>query len=141
MKEIALLLRALKLYAHQAHNLCGRVAFHQDHEFFAEVYEAAENDYDGVVERIIGLFGEEKAPTLAEEMSFIGQKVSNLPQMGVKENSAFYQVILQLEMEICAKIAAYCKSGQCSPGTEQLLGDVCNRLETEQYKIKQRLKK
>jgi DNA-binding ferritin-like protein len=59
MKDLAVHLRAMQIYAHTAHNLCARVPFFQDHAFFADTYSALEDDYDSVIERIIGTKGEQ----------------------------------------------------------------------------------
>jgi DNA-binding ferritin-like protein len=125
------------MVAQHAHNLCARVVFEQDHEFFASVYQAADADYDSVIERIIGTIGEQNVPSLQE----IAQAIGSQSVMPEKENSAYYKKILALEENICARIDALCKSGQISEGTKQLIGDIANRLEVEKYKIKQRVKK
>ena len=36
----------MQIFAHTAHNLCARVPFFQDHEFFSDTYTALEGDYD-----------------------------------------------------------------------------------------------
>jgi DNA-binding ferritin-like protein len=140
MKELKILLRSLQLYAHMAHNLCARVVFQQDHEFFASVYEAADNDFDAVMERCIGLYGEDSVPSLTEQLQMISAIIANMPTKGVKENSVFYMNILDIEQKIVAKATEVIKSG-ATQGTTQLLGDICNRLEVEMYKIKQRVRK
>jgi DNA-binding ferritin-like protein len=106
----------------------------------ADIYNAAESDYDAVAERIIGTMGEEQLPSLSEQMKAVFAKVNTLPLVGVKENSVMFETILQLEKEICAAVTAAVASG-VSEGTKQLIGDICNRLEVEQYKISRRLKK
>ena len=136
MKELAVMLRVLQIYAHQAHQVVGRVVFVQDHEMLADIYTAAEKDYDDVIERIIGLMGEENIPSMQE----ISQNIAGLPGIE-KENSAYFEKILQIEKGICAHIEMLAKSEQITQGTLQLIGDICNRLEKEQYKIKRRLKK
>jgi DNA-binding ferritin-like protein len=140
MKELQILLRALQLYAHSCHHLAARVVFMQDHDMLADIYTAAETDYDAISERIIGIQGEEQYPSLGEQMKAVFAKVNGLPLMGLKENSAMFEAILQLEQEICAAAQTAIAAGM-SEGTKQLVGDVCNRLEVEQYKIKRRLKK
>lgn len=138
MKELVILLRSLNLYAHSAHNLCGRVPFFQDHEFFNEIYSAADVNYDSVIERMIGLSGEESVPSLPEQLEAIHQILSQLPEKGVKENAIFFQVILEKQKMVCAKIEELCKSG-LPQGTIQMLGNIADQSEQFQYKIKQRL--
>ncbi len=138
MKDVLIHLRVMNLFAHSAHNLVARMPFHQDHEFFGEVYAAVDTDYDGVAERIIGVYGE-SAMNLAEIIQAVSVKVAQLPSIGVKENKLFYNVQLQLEQELCKLCQAAIASG-VSEGTKQMLGDVCNFSEIRQYKIKQRIK-
>lgn len=128
----------MNLFAHSAHNLVARMPFHEDHEFFAGVYEVADSDYDGVAERIIGLYGE-AAMNLNEIMQAVVAKLAPLPSIGVKENKLFYNVQLQLEQELCKLCVAAIASG-ASEGSKQMLGDICNASEVRQYKIKQRIK-
>jgi len=139
MQELILHLRCMQLFSHNAHNLMSRVPFFQDHEFFGEVYAALEGDYDSVVERTIGLMGEQATGlnTLPERIAL---KMKSLPSIGVKENSTFLQALLSLEAELCKLVALEISKG-VSSGTEQLIGEICNQSEIRQYKIKQRLKK
>jgi hypothetical protein len=44
-----------------------------------------------------------------------------------------------MEQELCKKISMTIAAG-VSPGTEQLLGNLCDFSEVRQYKIKQRIK-
>lgn len=139
MKELAILLRAMQIYGHNTHNLVGRTPFFSDHEFFGSTYSELEGDYDSVVERIIGLYGEEAVgfPTL---MDSVAAYIKTCPSVGVKENSVFFQHQLGLEQKLCAKISEVIAAGT-TPGTEQTLGTICEKSEIRQYKIKQRLKK
>ena len=139
MKEILIHLRAMNLFGHSAHLLCGRVAFHSDHAFFGEAYEKASDDYDSVAERTIGLFGEEQLQ-LQMILQGAAAKLQAAPSVGVKENATFYQYLLQMEMELC-KLCAIGVAQAQSEGVKQLLGEICNQSESMQYKIKQRLKK
>lgn len=140
MKELAILLRALQLYAHLAHNLSARSTFFSDHSFFAEIYEAADDNYDSVIERMIGLYGEAAIPDLQEQMNAMNALTQHLPQKGVKDNEVFFQVILEKQKLVCGMIEKLCSSG-LPQGTIQMLGDISNQSEGFQYKLKQRLKK
>lgn len=140
MKELAILLRAINLYAHSAHNLCGRVPFFQDHEFFLELYEAADAAYDDVIERMIGINGEDSVPSLSEQLQAISSLVGPLPEKGVASNSVYFEILLEKQKMVCAKIEELCKSG-LPQGTIQMLGNIADKSEVFQYKIKQRLKK
>jgi DNA-binding ferritin-like protein len=139
MKEILIQLRTMQMFAHSAHHLVARTPFHSDHEFFSEVYSSIENDFDSVAERIIGLLGEESME-LNSIIIGVANKLKNCPSIGVKENSIFYIHQLKYEDELCQLVSSILSAG-VTPGTEQLLGDICNKSEARKYKIKQRLKK
>lgn len=139
MKELLIHLRAMNLFSHSAHNLVARVPFHSDHSFFGDVYGELNDEYDSVAERTIGLMGE--APLrLQDILAGAAAKLAQAPSINVKENGTFYQVQLQMEQELCRLIPAIIAQG-ATEGTKQLLGDICNRSEVRQYKIKQRIKK
>lgn len=140
MKELVILLRSINLYAHSAHNLCGRIPFFQDHEFFAEIYNNADSAYDDVIERMIGLYGEASIPSLSEQLIMLTEIAKVLPEKDVASNSVYFQVILNKQKSVCAKIEELCKSG-LPQGTIQMLGNITDKSEQIQYKIKQRLKK
>ena len=103
MKDLVILLRAMQIYGHNTHNLVGRTPFFSDHEFFGSVYSELEGDYDSVVERSIGLYGEESVG-FPEMMDFVAQYMKQCPSVGVKENSIFFQHQLGLEQKLCSKI-------------------------------------
>jgi len=139
MKQLLIQLRTMQLFTHGAHNLCSKVLFFQDHDFFGSVYTVLEGDYDSVLERMIGLHGEESLdyPNL---LNAIATKLKPLPSVGVKENSEFFKALLTLEVELCSLIKQTIAKGT-TPGTEQLIGEIANQSEMRQYKIKQRIKK
>ena len=57
MYELLITLRAGQIIVHHAHNLAKGKTFFADHEFLSETYTSLENDYDSVIERIIGTKG------------------------------------------------------------------------------------
>lgn len=138
MRDILVHLRTMQMFAQTAHQLVARGPFHSDHAFFGDAYEAAADAYDSVAERIIGLMGEEalKPQTILLE---VNEKLKMAPSTGVKENKLFYQFQLMMEQELCKKVSMAIAAG-VSPGTEQMLGDLCDKSEVRQYKIKQRIK-
>lgn len=140
MIELLACLRALQLFTHHAHNLCGRVAFFSDHEFFGSSYGELEGDYDSLIERIIGTKGEVPELELKALLSMVGSKLIDAPSVGQKENKIFFQYQLKHEQIICKYIEQLCKTGGLSQGQVQLLGDIAQRSEIRQYKIKQRCK-
>jgi len=139
MLQIAICFRALQIYSQHAHNLCGRLAFHQDHEFFGEVYNFPDDAYDSVIERIIGTKGEEGLE-LKNILKGVYAKLDKAPDVGVKENKQFYMFILDQMKYINKEINEMCKSPEMSEGTKQLLGGHADSIEVFIYKIQQRVK-
>ena len=134
MNELAILLKALNIYGHACHFLCSRVVFMQDHIFLGEIYEAAEDNYDAVVERCIGL-------GIKVDIQDINVKAA-ARAASIKvgdDNSTKLSGCLSLEQEVVAMIEKLRKGGSLSLGTETLLGDIASESEIRQYKLKQRL--
>ena len=129
MNDIAALLRFLQLYTHNAHNLCYGETFFQDHDYFGELYPAYEAAYDNVVERMIGL---DLNPDLIQIQEISVSILKKYP-------SGSFQTILEGEKKLCLKIQQLVPSSQ-SEGTKQMLGDICDKSEIRQYKLKQRMK-
>lgn len=139
MKELLIHLRVLGMFAQNAHNLAKGPLFFQDHCFLGEVYTAANSDYDGVAERMVGTMGP-KHLNLHEISKAAFSAILKLPSNEVSQNSEFFSIILKLEKETCKKIEELCKSG-ISEGTRQFIGNIADMSEIRQYKIQQRLAK
>lgn len=134
--KIAAILRGGQIYAQHAHNrVCG-TPFHSDHAFFGDVYGQYANDYDAIVERMIGLGESVNGMDVAKKGL---QLVSNFPSDCGRDNRGFYEALTFLEAELCNDCEECVKSGEYSEGTNQLIGDICNRAEMRQYKLRQRL--
>jgi len=139
MKPLMTHLKAMNLAAHNMHNLAARVPFFADHEKLAEFYEKYDDDFDGTVERYIGLNGSESL-NLNEIHMLACQKLQTIPAQ-FKENGDMFRTLLILEQELCKIIEEYLISMKVSEGTRQMLGEICNQSEVRQYLIKQRVKK
>jgi DNA-binding ferritin-like protein len=136
MKELAVILKTLNIFAHNAHNLVSRVVFNQDHEFLGEIYSEADSNYDDVVERMIGLG---LSPNLNEINMLACQKAVSI-QLG-QDNYSKLHACLDLEKASCQIIEQLVRSNQVSVGTEQLIGGIADKSEVRQYKLQQRLTK
>ena len=132
------LLRAMQIYSHNAHHLIKGNSFFGDHEFFGDVYLKLEDDFDSVAERIIGLFGEEPL-NLQVMMVEVTKRLANCPSTGVIDIKDFFSYQLKLELSLCDLVRQILMKN-VTPGTEQLIGEICNQSEIRQYKLKQRLK-
>lgn len=132
MHNTAIILRALQLYAHNAHNLAKGKTFLEDHEFFGELYGAYEGEYDSIVERMIGL-GEE--PDLND---ITKQAADAATANEFKDNENAFSVLLVTEKELCSSIEK--DMTDASNGTQNLLQGIADNSEMRQYKLKRRLK-
>lgn len=139
MLELAINLRVLQFYAHHAHHICARLVFMPDHEFLSEIYTKAEQDYDDVIERYIGLNGDSSFNE-AQLLSMSAQKVEGLSLNTAKDNKEMLLTCLSLIQQINSKIETLCKQSDITQGTLQLLGDQSNKNEILVYKLKQRTK-
>jgi DNA-binding ferritin-like protein len=137
MQNLLICLRALQIIAHHYHNVCGKIAFHQDHEFFGEVYSAAESDYDSVIERIIGKDGVQ-AINLDQILSQVSAKIKPILKSAA-ENKAYYEALLAQIEYINSEIQKLIDGKLVSRGTEQLIGEIANKNEILIYKIKRRI--
>lgn len=137
MKELAILLKLLNVYSHNAHNLVEKSLFFQDHEYLAELYSAYDDAYDSVIERIIGLT-DSSAINLIEINTIAAQTLQSLPSKE-SENVAYFQKIEQMEQKLRSHIQTLNPS--VSIGTQQLIGGLADDSEKRSYKIKQRCKK
>lgn len=133
MKTIASYLRSLQFFAHNAHNLVYGEYFHQDHEYFAELYQAYESAYDSIVERMIGLGQKidlgEITLSAAESVKGLGKEM---------ECKKIYSILLDSEKKLVKQLES-AMSGK-SQGTQNMLQDMADQSEQRQYKIQQRLK-
>ncbi len=137
MKELAILLRCMALYAQNAHNLCEKSLFFQDHAFLGDLYNTYIDAYDGVVERIIGLADSNAINLVEVQMA----AVSLLKSYAAKEseNVAYFQKLEMMEQKLRAHITALNPS--VSVGTQQMIGDLADKSEMRSYKLKARCKK
>lgn len=133
MKNLAIILRAMQLYAHNMHNLIKGPTFFQDHEFLGELYPTYEKIYDQVIERIIGLNG----LTSTELCHIQGEAYKALDHLNKSIVSAdIFKVLLECE----SAVRLICKqtNAASSLGTQNLLAQISDDSEMRSYKLKQR---
>ena len=135
--QIATLLRAGQLYNHHCHNNVAGATFFSDHEYFGEVYPALEGDYDGCIERYIGLC-KMPADTVAIAANAT-DLISDMPLQPGEGNHNFFSASLKLEEALCKLLGDVCSS-KIPEGTKQFLGDIADKSEKRQYFLTQRLK-
>lgn len=132
MKNLAIVLRASQLYAHQAHNLTTGCTFQQDHATFGDFYGAYEKAYDDVVERIIGLTGDCDITGITKSACDIAEKHK------FKNAKSAYTVLLATEKSICEVCTS--ENKKASLGTQNLLQGLAEASEKRMFLIQQRLK-
>lgn len=137
--QLAVQLRSMQLFAHSAHHFVDGSLFFADHDFLGETYKKLDNDYDEVVERIIGLYGEEQID-LHVVLAGVINRLHNVPTSSVKENKIFFDILLDMEHELCTLIEKICYSDGVTEGLKQLIGEIANSSEKRQYKLRQRTK-
>lgn len=136
--QITVLLRAIQIFYHAAHNTIYGPTFVADHGLLGDFYPQAEEDYDSVAERFIGLNGADAFDWLEINQKSINFLAHNKAD-SKKEAEEKFSFGLLLEgrlIECCGETE---KAVEYSFGTKQLIGDVANRAEMRVYKIKQRL--
>ena len=124
--QVATAFRALNLYAHQAHHMCKGATFMQDHAFFGELYSFAEDSYDSLVERSIGI--NDGDPNLSEIITKANDLISSL-------NDDFYSHCLGISKEICDEINVI---KNYDVGTLNLLQGIHDNLSVFIYKMQRR---
>ncbi len=133
MKNVAVILRALQLYAHNAHNLAKGKTFLEDHELFGDFYAAYEKEYDSVVERMIGLGQTVDLRAICQEACDLACG-SALPS----DNEKALQTLLATEKSLVEDIEKVYEDGSC--GTQNLLAQIADNSEARQYLLIRRLK-
>lgn len=132
MKAIAIQLRALQLFAHNAHNLAKGDTFFADHEFLGELYAAYEGEYDSVVERMIGLSGTADLAGINRAACEMATKISaDTPSLNFTAIQAF-EAALRSQIEIVMPKA--------TAGTQNLIAGIADNSEVRSYKISRRIK-
>jgi len=136
MEQLAILLKSLNVYSHNAHNLCKGSLFFADHAFLNDVYSQADGHYDDVVERMIGLG---QTPDLVKINLMAVDAIKSHPQ-NPPENKVYFQVILSQCEAMCQHIEQLVKTPGMYEGTRQMIGNIADELEMLKYKLKQRTK-
>lgn len=133
LSDLAAQLRALQLFAHNAHNLADGVGFFGDHEFLGEAYAEYEEAYDQVVELMIG----ERAvgsPDL-DLVKLQSDAVALLSQMPPEDE---FQTLLNGELQVQSAVDAICKT-ETSQGIQNLVGAIAQSGKKRIYKLRRRL--
>jgi len=128
MVDLLIMFRTLNLYAHHAHNMCYGKNFLEDHAFFAEIYAFADESYDSIIERMIGMDQDVDLKKIISESHEL-----------IEEMSDSYMKTCLVMIEITLKGIAEQDKG-ASPGTKNMLEGIADALEVFVYKIKRKMK-
>ena len=128
MKEIAIQLRAMQLYAHAAHNDVHGVAFFGDHEFLGELYSEYETQYDATVERMIGR-------NMVIDHNEIERGANSI---FLKTNGMAFSDLVMMETELRRLIESVYPTQTI--GTQDLLATFADSSEQRTYKLGQRVR-
>ena len=130
---------------HSAHFLSKGSSFAGDHvNLYGKIYDQAFEQYDGVVERVLGLTNNEECACPSKlAMGSLGilqnyPSPANMPPLNIAINA------LQLNENYCHFLNELVDDmkNTCglSIGTEDLIGGICNQLESYTYMLQQRVK-
>lgn len=127
--RIATLFRVINLYAHHAHNLTRGNTFFEDHAFFGELYNLADDFYDALIERYLGTIGNnvDLNAIMAEAAGVVAKS----------DNDFFKTTQIMVEHAI-KRLDTLSKSNMVSEGTKNLLQGQADQLEVIIYKLKRR---
>lgn len=133
MEDLACHLLAMNLFAHRAHHDVIGPGFFSDHKEFGKFYEAYDDAYDAVVERIRGLGGK---PDLAKLAISAAQEAAKYAP-GTGSGRTLWEQVLKCEEELCKLCTS--AMGKASEGTKNLLAQLCDDSEQRCFLVKGRL--
>ena len=129
LENLAVELRAMQLYAHNAHNQTRGESFFGDHEFLGGLYAAYTEGYDDVVELLIG---EGAVPDLQD---FQMRAATALAGMGDGE---CFCSLLGAEGKLQQIVEEIAAAG-VDQGILQIVGSLAQASKARVYKLKQRM--
>ena len=133
MEDLACHLLAMNLFAHRAHHDVIGPGFFSDHSKFGDFYEAYDDAYDSVVERIKGLGGN---PDLAKLAVTAAQEAAKYAPRTASARVLWEQMV-KCEKELRQMCESCMKSA--SEGTKNLLAQLADDSEQRCFLVKGRL--
>lgn len=131
-------LRLLALYYQTAHWQVKGSLFYQDHLLFERLYNAVNDEIDGVAERGVGFTGERGTVNLNDSLKKISEAAIKLP-FECSENIHYVNASLLMETDLLTYLDKNQDFG--SVGVKDLLASLANAHESNVYLLKQRLAK
>lgn len=134
--------RAMIAWFHAAHHVTKGTGFGGDHvNLYGEIYTQLDEDLDGIVEKGIGLTGDE---TLADPVSSLSMAAGLLAQQPASANQDAETIaanglqVIKYYVDFIEKIYAQFESVGMSLGLDDLLQGHANQYETYVYLLQQR---
>ena len=140
----AALLQAMRAWFHAAHQVTNGTGFHGDHDLYKEIYEAANDNFDVVIEKSIGIAGCEMIASpcaimqnackiLSMNPDPVGMTSLAIAVAGHKMLCKYTQFLKEIneELEAC---------GCLTLGLDDFHAATANAFETFIYKLGQRVK-
>ena len=137
-------MRAMQLWFHGAHHLTSGVSFSGDHvNLYGRIYQTIEDQIDGVIEKAIGLFGDEMGcPLHITEKAL--EIMSEYPSPIELKHTGQAAVGLQLEKDFLKFSQnfynALKSTGAMTLGLDDMIMANANAHETHVYLLQQRVK-
>lgn len=133
MKNTAILLRALQLYAHNAHvTACRGASFRSDHKMFGHLYAEYTTDYDEVVERMMTLAGSVDITEITRRACDVCC-ATEAPADAVTATG----MLLNAEKALCDALVK--ENLTATLGTQDLIQKLAGKSEIRQFTLKQRI--
>ena len=136
-------LRAMQLWFHGAHHVTKGVGFHGDHDFYSGVYNDFTAEFDGAVEKGIGLTQD---LTVADPVAITQAAMSILtrfPSPATTSSLKIAMVGVKVVETYLANVESMFKSlestGELSLGLNDFLAASANKFEGTLYKLRQRV--
>jgi DNA-binding ferritin-like protein len=131
-------LRLLSMYYQTCHWQVKGSLFYGDHLMFDRLYNAVNEEVDGVAERAVGFTGDRSLVNLNEVLKRMSEAAIKLP-FECSENIHYVNAALLLEQDLLAYLEQHQDYG--SVGVKNLLAGIADAHESNVYLLKQRLAK
>jgi len=135
--------RAMIAWFHAAHHVTKGTGFGGDHvNIYGRIYTELEEDFDNIVEKGLGLTGDE---TLADPVAILSSAAISLSRW-LQPSNQCAEVIACSAFDVSKEYVAYLDqtyrrmehSGQLSIGLDDMLMGLANKYETYVYLLQQR---
>ena len=139
LRSLAVFARAVEAWFHAAHHAVSGVSFAADHaSLYDDIYKKAGAEFDGLIERAIGLTGVRALAEPSSILSEAAQTVSQWPaptgapdviaKAAVQVNGDFIQQVVQVADSLT-------ESGMTTRGTDNMLAQMADDHEVFGYKL------